>query len=63
MPNFTELIPRYHRNALPTALSDMGYTFDCGRMAKPEDLTGMAVFLATENADYIVAQNLWTRWW
>ena len=28
-----------------------------GRMAKPEDLTGMAVFLATEDADYVVAQT------
>lgn len=28
-----------------------------GRMGKPEDLTGMAVFLASEEADYIVAQT------
>jgi acetoin reductase-like protein len=28
-----------------------------GRMANPEDLTGMAVFLATEDADYIVGQT------
>ena len=27
-----------------------------GRMAKPEDLTGMAVFLASDEANYIVAQ-------
>lgn len=28
-----------------------------GRMGKPEDLTGMAVFLASDEADYIVAQT------
>jgi NAD(P)-dependent dehydrogenase (short-subunit alcohol dehydrogenase family) len=28
-----------------------------GRFAKPEDLTGMAVFLATKEADYILAQT------
>jgi len=27
-----------------------------GRMATPEDLTGMAVFLASDEANYIVAQ-------
>ena len=27
-----------------------------GRMGRPEDLTGMAVFLASDEADYIVAQ-------
>jgi galactitol 2-dehydrogenase len=26
-------------------------------VAKPEELTGMALFLATEDADYIVAQT------
>lgn len=28
-----------------------------GRMGRPEDLTGMAIFLATAEADYIVAQT------
>ena len=28
-----------------------------GRMGKPEDLTGMAVFLASDEAEYIVAQT------
>ncbi|SDL95701.1 hypothetical protein SAMN04488026_11375 [Aliiruegeria lutimaris] len=32
-----------------------GVPFD--RMAKPEDLAGMAVFLASEEANYIVAQT------
>ncbi|WP_300035279.1 L-iditol 2-dehydrogenase [uncultured Roseobacter sp.] len=27
-----------------------------GRMGRPEDLTGMAVFLASDDADYVVAQ-------
>ena len=28
-----------------------------GRMGHPEDLAGMAIFLATKEADYIVAQT------
>ena len=28
-----------------------------GRMATPDDLTGMAIFLASEEAKYIVAQT------
>ncbi|RVC42386.1 SDR family oxidoreductase, partial [Mesorhizobium sp. M4A.F.Ca.ET.090.04.2.1] len=28
-----------------------------GRMGRPEDLAGMAVFLASEEAEYIVAQT------
>ena len=33
---------------------DQGVPF--GRMAQPEDLTGMAVFLASDDSDYVVAQ-------
>ena len=33
---------------------DQGVPF--GRMAQPEDLTGMAVFLASNDSDYVVAQ-------
>ena len=28
-----------------------------GRMGKPEDLAGMAVFLASDDSDYVVAQT------
>ena len=35
----------------------VGEAVPYGRMGVPEDLTGMAVFLATSEADYIVAQT------
>jgi len=35
---------------------EVGETVPAGRMGRAEDLTGMAVFLASEEADYIVAQ-------
>jgi D-sorbitol dehydrogenase (acceptor) len=35
----------------------VGAAVPLGRMATPEDLTGMAVFLASSDADYIVAQT------
>ncbi|OCW59453.1 L-iditol 2-dehydrogenase [Hoeflea olei] len=35
----------------------VGEAVPYGRMGKAEDLTGMAVFLATSDADYIVAQT------
>ncbi len=35
---------------------EVGAGVPAGRMARPEDLTGMAVFLASADADYIVAQ-------
>jgi D-sorbitol dehydrogenase (acceptor) len=34
----------------------VGASVPYGRMARPEDLTGMAVFLASAEADYVVAQ-------
>jgi NAD(P)-dependent dehydrogenase (short-subunit alcohol dehydrogenase family) len=36
---------------------EVGQDVPFGRMGKAEDLTGMAVFLATAEADYIVAQT------
>ena len=36
---------------------EVGAAVPYGRMGQPEDLTGMAVFLASESADYIVAQT------
>jgi NAD(P)-dependent dehydrogenase (short-subunit alcohol dehydrogenase family) len=35
----------------------VGLAVPHGRMGRPEDLTGMAVFLASDEADYIVAQT------
>lgn len=35
----------------------VGAAVPLGRMGRPEDLTGMAVFLASAEADYIVAQT------
>ena len=36
---------------------DVGRAVPYGRMGRAEDLTGMAVFLATDEADYIVGQT------
>ncbi|QBX99528.1 L-iditol 2-dehydrogenase [Rhodophyticola sp. CCM32] len=36
--------------------AEVGAAVPYGRMGRPEDLTGMAVFLASDEADYIVAQ-------
>ena len=35
----------------------VGEAVPYGRMGRPEDLTGMAVFLASADAEYIVAQT------
>jgi D-sorbitol dehydrogenase (acceptor) len=37
---------------------EVGEAVPYGRMGRASDLTGMAVFLATNDADYIVAQTL-----
>jgi len=37
--------------------AEVGAAVPYGRMGKPEDLTGMAVFLASDAAEYIVAQT------
>ena len=39
------------------APAEVGQMVPFGRMGKPEDLIGMAIFLATSEADYIVAQT------
>lgn len=36
---------------------EVGAAVPFGRMGTPEDLTGMAIFLASDDADYIVAQT------
>tara|TARA_R110002020_G_scaffold27424_8_gene88364 strand:- start:527 stop:1300 length:774 start_codon:yes stop_codon:yes gene_type:complete len=47
-----------HENLAPGEKKRLvGAAVPFGRMGTAEDLTGMAVFLATKNADYIVAQT------
>ncbi|MEZ5879277.1 MAG: L-iditol 2-dehydrogenase [Nitratireductor sp.] len=47
-----------HENKLPgQKKKEVGEAVPFGRMGTPEDLTGMAVFLASREADYIVAQT------
>ncbi len=48
---------KYENKALGQKKKEVGMAVPFGRMAKPEDLAGMAVFLATDEADYIVAQT------
>jgi NAD(P)-dependent dehydrogenase (short-subunit alcohol dehydrogenase family) len=42
---------------LGTKKAQVGAAVPIGRMATPADLTGMAIFLASPDADYIVAQT------
>jgi D-sorbitol dehydrogenase (acceptor) len=47
-----------YENKLPgQKKKEVGEAVPYGRMGTAEDLTGMAVFLATEEADYVVAQT------
>ncbi|MDZ7602525.1 MAG: SDR family oxidoreductase, partial [Hoeflea sp.] len=47
-----------HENLAPGEKKrSVGAAVPFGRMGTAEDLTGMAVFLATKDADYIVAQT------
>jgi NAD(P)-dependent dehydrogenase (short-subunit alcohol dehydrogenase family) len=48
---------RYENRSIGETKRMVSEAVPYGRMAKPEDLTGMALFLATEDADYIVAQT------
>ena len=48
---------RYENRPIGETKRMVGAAVPYGRMAKPQDLTGMAVFLATEDADYIVGQT------
>ncbi|WP_172292734.1 L-iditol 2-dehydrogenase [Pseudoruegeria sp. HB172150] len=47
---------KYEGKAPGQKKKEVGGAVPYGRMGKPEDLTGMAVFLASPEADYIVAQ-------
>jgi len=48
---------KYEGKPLGQKKREVGAAVPYGRMATPEDLTGMAVFLASEGADYVVAQT------
>jgi NAD(P)-dependent dehydrogenase (short-subunit alcohol dehydrogenase family) len=48
---------RYENKAPGQKKREVGQAVPFGRMGRPADLTGMAVFLASAEADYIVAQT------
>ena len=48
---------RYEGKAPGQKKREVGAAVPFGRMGTAEDLTGMAIFLATGEADYIVAQT------
>ena len=48
---------KYENKPLGQKKREVGAAVPLGRMAQAEDLTGMAVFLASKDADYIVAQT------
>lgn len=48
---------RYEGKAPGQKKREVGQAVPFGRMGRAEDLTGMAIFLATPEADYIVAQT------
>jgi len=52
------LFARYEHRALGEKKRLVGEAVPYGRMGVPDDLTGAAVFLASADADYIVAQTL-----
>jgi D-sorbitol dehydrogenase (acceptor) len=51
------LFAKYEHLPLGEKKRQVGLAVPYGRMGHPEDLTGMAVFLASDEADYIVAQT------
>jgi NAD(P)-dependent dehydrogenase (short-subunit alcohol dehydrogenase family) len=51
------LFAKYENLPLGEKKRQVGAAVPYGRMGRPEDLTGMAVFLASDDADYIVAQT------
>ena len=52
------LFAKYENLALGQKKDRVGRAVPYGRMGRPEDLTGAAVFLASDDADYVVAQTL-----
>lgn len=52
------LFAKYENKPLGQKKHEVGEAVPYGRMGRPEDMTGAAVFLASAEADYIVAQTL-----
>jgi NAD(P)-dependent dehydrogenase (short-subunit alcohol dehydrogenase family) len=52
------LFAKYENKPLGQKKREVGLAVPYGRMGRPDDLTGAAVFLASADADYIVAQTL-----
>ena len=48
---------KYEGKAPGQKKAEVGASVPYGRMGQAEDLTGMAVFLASDAADYVVAQT------
>jgi acetoin reductase-like protein len=51
------LFAKYENLPVGEKKRQVGLAVPYGRMGKPEDLTGMAVFLASADSDYVVAQT------
>ncbi len=51
------LFAKYENKPLGQKKREVGAAVPYGRMGRPEDMTGTAVFLASSEADYIVAQT------
>jgi NAD(P)-dependent dehydrogenase (short-subunit alcohol dehydrogenase family) len=51
------LFAKYENKPLGQKKREVGEGVPFGRMGTPQDMTGMAVFLASSEADYIVAQT------
>ncbi len=52
------LFARYEGRAIGEKKRLVGEAVPYGRMGRPEDLTGAALFLASDDSDYVVAQTL-----
>lgn len=52
------LFARYENRPIGEKKRLVGEAVPYGRMGRPEDLVGAAVFLASDDADYVVAQTL-----
>lgn len=52
------LFAKYENKPLGQKKREVGEAVPYGRMGRPDDMTGAAVFLASSDADYIVAQTL-----
>lgn len=51
------LFAKYENKQPGQKKQEVGMAVPFGRMGRPEDLAGMAIFLASDEADYIVAQT------